>query len=168
MDGILKKIMKIKGIGYIALAVAAAIMILCLPSEKESAENRSPKADAFDEYASALERETESILAKISGVGECKVMITFENGFAYSYAADQTLQQSFGDNGKVLSSSAEKRYITVNSGGTSSPVELKKTMPKISGIAVICPKASDSTRLTVTETVKALFNLSSNRISVQS
>ena len=175
MDGIVKKIAKIKGVGYILIAIAAAVIFLLLPSSKDQAKDNGSQyeteaektANDAEEYISSLERKTESILKEISGVSECKVMISFESGYYYSYAADQTIQRSYDGNGGTSNESEQKKYVTVNSGGSVSLVKIKESFPKICGIAVICPNSNDNVRLAVTETVKALFNLSSNRISVQ-
>lgn len=168
MESIVKKIAKIKGIGYIALAVGAAVLLLLIPSSKKNDDKEiQPYEKSAEEYISSLEKKTEELLKKIDGVSECKVMINVDAGYQYYYAADQTVQHSFGSDGKTLSDSEQKKYVTVGSSGTVSLVKTKEAFPKISGIAVVCPGSNDGVRLAVTETVKALFNISSNRISVQ-
>ncbi|MBQ7647220.1 MAG: hypothetical protein IJS94_08130 [Clostridia bacterium] len=175
MESIVKKIAKVKGIGYILIAVAAAVIFLLLPSSNGSSGGKSENsgdaavisAKDAEEYISILERKTEELLNRINGISDCKVMLIADSGYTGSYAADQTVQRSFDGSGKTMSESEQKKYVTVSSGGSVSLVRTKESFPKICGIAVICPDSGDSARLAVTETLKALYNLSSNRISVQ-
>ena len=175
MESIVKKIAKVKGIGYILIAVAAAVIFLLLPSSKTASDENSAKADAAadntakeaEEYISSLEAKTEELLKQINGITDCKVMMIADSGYSNTYAADHTIQRSFDGSGKTSSESEQKKYVTSSSGGSVSLVKSKESFPKICGIAVICPNSGDSARLAVVETLKALFNLSSNRISVQ-
>ena len=81
--------------GKIILAVGI-LAILCIflsgyfsggDGEKSSqAQPGEAQILSADEYAAKLENKLTDIVGSIAGAGDCKVMVTLENGIQYDYA----------------------------------------------------------------------------------
>ena len=82
----------------------------------------------------------------------------FQNLNEYVYASDQRARGS-GDSREV-----EKTYVLA---AESNPVLLRETPPVVAGVAVVCRGASYETQYRIIELMCALFDIGSNRISVQ-
>ncbi len=124
-------------------------------------------------YAKALEQRLEGMVGSIYGVGECRVMVTMEQGTEYIYAtqekntvdASQTSENSRYSTGSR--SSDEETYIMVSTDGGQQPVLLTALAPKVKGVVVVCEGGGDSgVCQTVRTALATLLNISSNRICV--
>ena len=116
------------------------------------------QADPTGDYCALLEEKAESLIGMLDGVKECRVVITLEKGYEYVYASDQRARGS-GDSREV-----EKTYVLA---AESNPVLLRETPPVVAGVAVVCRGASYETQYRIIELMCALFDIGSNRISVQ-
>lgn len=116
------------------------------------------QADPTGDYCALLEAKAESLIGMLDGVKECRVVITLAEGYEYVYASDQRARGS-GDSREV-----EKTYVLA---AESNPVLLRETPPVVAGVAVVCRGASYETQYRIIELMCALFDIGSNRISVQ-
>ena len=164
---IIKKILGIKGIGYILLALAAGIILLVLPSGSDSKSDEKNLIPASaEEYTEYLEKKTKKIVNQMTGKS-CTVMITLKNGYSYAYANDIKYSADSSADGTVTKKDETREYVVVTVDGDGQLVLTKEIMPVLCGIAVICPDGSYEDVLKITETLKALYGLSSGKISVQ-
>lgn len=155
----LQKIKHIKGLPYIALALAAGVVLLILPSGGEQAQTVSvPLGDA---YRVALEREVADLLCEMEGVESCNVVLTLAYGYEYTYATDQRVAEHEG--GKET----EKTIVLATQSGSETPILLREKMPTVSGVAVVCPNADYVACARIKELLCALFALSDEQISIQ-
>lgn len=159
--------MKIKGIGYILLGILAGVILLLLPTDKETASTDQPIYKSANEYCLALEEKTAALLSELDGVKNCKVQITLVYGYEYVYASDQRVNETFNSGGGTATKETEKKYVIITSGSGSEPVLLREKMPTVQGIAVVCSGASYETQYKIISLLTALFDVSSNKISVQ-
>ena len=88
-------------------------------------------------------------------------MITLKNTSESVYAKNTELSSSDS------SSSQNDEYVIYNGVNGDSPLLLKENFPVIEGVAVVC-SGGDNVKIQeqIKKCVSALFNISSNRISV--
>ncbi len=150
----LSKIFKTKGIGFILLAFAAGIILLLLPTEKSTNKIEAPSSV---QYASLLEGSLETLLKDVCK-RECKVMITLESGYSYTYATNEKMDTTYGENG-ITTKSVSKEYVIVAKDSEESLVITKENLPKVKGVAIVCKKGSEADKDKITSIVCSLFGL---------
>lgn len=139
-------------------------IVLILLSEIDFTPTK-PKQDLssndYVSYVNNLDKELTEIISNIDGVGNCKVMITLKNTSESVYA--KNTENSLSDG----SSSQNDEYVIYNGENGDSPLLLKENFPAIEGVAVVC-SGGDNVKIQeqIKKCVSALFNISSNRISV--
>ena len=100
------------------------------------------------------------VIESMTGVKECRVMVTLKSGYEYYYASNQQLSEN--DNGL----DTRKEYLLASFGSTEQPVLIEERMPKVDGVAVICAGIDASSEYRIINVLSALFNIPSNRICV--
>lgn len=148
----------------ILIIVGVIGIVLILLSEVQFPESK-PKEDLstnnYVSYVNSLDDELTELIANIDGVGTCKVMITLKNTSESVYA--KNTENSSSDS----SSSQNDEYVIYSGENGDSPLLLKENFPQIEGVAVVC-SGGDNVKIQeqIKKCVSALFNISSNRISV--
>ena len=155
----MQKVKQIKGLPYIALALAAGLLLLILPSKDDSTQTVS--VSLGDAYRVALEQEIAELLCEMEGVESCNVVLTLAYGYEYTYATDQRVTEH--ENGKET----EKNIVLATQSGAQEPILLREKMPTVSGIAVVCTGADYLVCTRIKELLSALFGLSDEQISIQ-
>ena len=154
------------------IGAVVVVVILLLLSEfsggdtnKEStSENTTVYAD---EYIKETEKKLESVLSDVSGAGKVKVMITLESCYENVYAKGYTSKVQEGES-KSDKETAEE-YVVVKQGSNNEECLVVKVYePRVKGVAVIAQGADDIyVKNAITETVCALFDISSASVSVE-
>ena len=155
----MQKLKHIKGLPYIALALAAGIVLLLLPSG--SGHESTVSASLGDTYRASLEQEVADLLCEMEGVESCRVVLTLASGYEYTYATDQRVTEHEG--GKET----EKTVVLATQSGGEEPILLREKLPIVLGIAVVCPGADYVACARIKELLCALFALSDEQISIQ-
>ena len=159
----MKKLFARKGMGAIALGLFAGILLLLLPSSNGEREDFGQvTVTNGNEYCTMLEEKAVRLIKELPEVDDCSVFITLESGYKYVYATDQRVREESD------SKETEKNVVLAGNGNGESPILIQETMPKVAGVAIVCPKASYETQYRIVELISALFDVSSNRISVKS
>ena len=131
-----------------------------IPSPQE---NRSEYAE---DYIERTEKELCSILEDIDGAGRVEVMITLESCYENVYAKGHSTQKDVDDSGEQ-SQLTEEYVIVKNGSGTEECLVVKVYEPVVKGVAVVAEGADNAqVKKAITETVCALFDISSNKVSV--
>ncbi len=158
----LNKIRKDKKM-LVLIAIGLAGMLLILLSETGSeTERKSENSEYIVLNESELAAELEKLIENIDGAGKTKVMITFDCYEETVYAYD--LRENISEDGDRDS---EREYILIDSGQTQQGLKLKMISPVVKGVAVVCQGGNSSViREQITSAVSALFDISSNKISV--
>lgn len=174
MNDLLKNLKKIK-IGKkntVLIMGAVLISLLLLGSELFSSENSEPisKEDTSRysaQYIEKTEKNLETLLEKISGAGEVKVMITLENCYENVYAKGYNEKQDSEENSQKYES--EEDYIIVKNGSNNEEcLVIKVYEPTVKGVAVIAEGAGNAkVKNAITQTVCALFDIDSTKVSVE-
>lgn len=151
-----------KGFVIVIVGVLAGLMLLLIPTE-ESTNRESVNSESTPsvEYCEMLENKAEALIKELPEVDGCRVFLTLESGYRYIYATDQHVRE--GEKTKET----DKTIVLAGNGNGESPILIEESMPKIAGVAVVCPKASYETQYRIVELMCALFDIDSHRISVQ-
>ena len=149
-------------------AVAAALFLLLISCFADTAkEEKAESGTDFcaREYIRLLESELENLLSSLEGAGEVKVMITLENGAESKYAT-QTQQKTENANGRE---EFKEEYVIVKKGASNEEcIVISVSEPRVRGVAVAAQGAdSPEVNKAITETVCAVFDISSADVSVE-
>ncbi len=147
------------------LIISVVGMLLILFSDvgsNEQSDNKSSKNDAtiYSEYE--LSKQIEELIENINGAGKCKAMITYNcyEETVYAQNKDETLR---ADGEKHHTG----EYIILDSNNDEVGLAVKTIMPEIKGIAIVCQGGDNPVIIEqIISALSALFNISSNRISV--
>lgn len=158
------RVINSKNRNKIIIAVGFVGILLILLSEFSFGSNNSDiktTDNDYAAYANSLNDELTQLLSSIDGVGECRVMITLRNTKESVYA--KNIDSSSSDSSK----SQSDEYVIYDSQNGDSPILLKENFPDIEGVAIVCSGGDNvAVKEKVIKCVSALFNISSNRISV--
>lgn len=154
------------------LLLAAGITGLLISELPESSEASSTRTttEAYQssekEYTEDLEERLTLLISRIDGVGAVTVMVTLESSVEDVYLHNFDYGENIDSGGK---SNIEQKdeYVIVDDGQSENGIIVRVNQPKIRGVAVVCDGGgSDVIRTRITETVTALLDISSARVSV--
>lgn len=129
------------------------------PQQTKPDENIESAGFNLEEFQSELTDK----LMQIDGVGRVELMLSLEQTGEAVYASDIRQSQSSEQSG-----SFERTLSTVSDGSYGEqPVRITQTCPVFRGAVVLCDGAdNDQVRLAVTQAVRAVCGLGTDRISV--
>lgn len=158
----IKKLFDKKGFGFVFLALIAGIALLLIPSDgnKATPPNENETLTSF-EYCTMLEQKAKSLICELPEIDDCEVFITLDKGYRYIYATDQHVKES-GENKET-----DKTIVLTQGDGGEAPIIIEEIMPCVAGVAVVCKGVNYQTQYRIIELVCALFDIKSNRISIQ-
>lgn len=158
----IKKLFDKKGFGFVFLALIAGVALMLIPSSgQESTPIEENKTITSFEYCTLLEQKAKSLICELPEIDGCEVFITLEKGYRYIYATDQHVKES-GENKET-----DKTIVLAQGDGREEPILIEETMPCVAGVAVVCKGANYQTQYRIIELMCALFDIKSNRISIQ-
>lgn len=139
-------------------------------SSKKTTESTNMGEISIESYIETIENKTKKIIGQIDGAGKCEVMITAEISSEKDYATNDNIKQETEnkDNENILKNDSEKEVVMIeNSSGKKQALIQKIYEPKIRGVLVLC-EGADNAEINekITNAVRALLNVSSNKISV--
>ena len=169
------QIMNTKGL-FIILLIGIALLILSssLGSKKGTEKSGAAQKETLTQetYQKELEGKLAKTLSGIRGAGSVSVMITFEDSGQSVYAVDEkteskTVDASLSEN-KTLNKTADGKVVLKNdAGGGQSPVVIRNTMPKVSGVLVVAGGADDANvKNDIVSAVKAVLDVKPHRVQV--
>ena len=166
VEGIRLKLEKIfgkRGVIFVALGLLAGLALLIVPkaSDESTAVTQAETADYSAQYCASLEQKAERLIKSLSGVKDCTVFITLEKGYRCVYATDQHVREESGYK------ETDKTIVLADNGNGETAILIEEAMPTVAGVAIVCRGASYETQYRIIELVCALFDIESNRISVQ-
>ena len=145
----------------LAIILGVAAMLLILFSElfstpaKTAANAGSSAAVSETAYREQLETQLTELIEQLDGAGKTAVMITLESGEETIYALDTLSGQT----------QEQQTHVLLDDG-----TALAQTVctPRVCGVAVVCEGGGDvRVAARITELVRALLDLSANRICVE-
>lgn len=150
------------------LSGAAALVISEVDEEKNIpvSETVTEAATGTYEYIKDLEDRLTSMISAIDGAGETKVMITLESSSEEIYLHDYDYGENIDPSGKNALERKDE-YVIIDGDSGEEGIVVRVAEPKIRGVAVVCRGAdSETVRSRIVETVTALLDISSARVSV--
>ncbi len=146
------------------LCGAAILAVLLLFPDGEKREQAQPEP-LQEASMQTLEAELCALLSAIEGVGDVRVMLRAASSGETVFALNTDGSAETRD---AQTSQKEKTSVVIvkNAQGEGGLVA-RTDLPAVTGVAVVCRGGDDPVvRARVTETIRALFNLSTNHISV--
>ena len=144
---------------------------------KESAvtsEENVEQKNALSNYEETQKSDLTNIIKRMQGVGEVKVMITFESGEvkvpAYDSSKQTTTTEEVDKEGGKRKNNQTNDGTTVvmsNEGGSNEPFITQTNKPKVIGVVVVAEGAEVSkVRSNIEKAVSNLYNLSYDKVNV--
>ena len=125
-----------------------------------------PKEETGAAEVQTIQREMESILGAMTGVGQVRVLLTVESDGERQLAQDTELEYS-GPTSSPEDYSRRSETVLVKGGNGAETVTVRQTYPTYRGALVVCQGGDRAeVRLAVTEAVAALTGLTSDRVTV--
>ena len=111
---------------------------------------------------SELAVQVEKLVEAIDGAGKAKVMITYKSYEETVYAHNSDESSDTSGRNEFTS-----EYIILDTGDKEEGMKVKIILPEIKGVAVVCQGGGNSViKEQIISAISALFNISSNKISV--
>lgn len=164
----------------VILLVGVLLIVFAIPTKEQTektssaTEGRTEKSDS-KEYERTVEKRLEQVLREVEGVGEVKVMVTFQSSLEKVIEKDrendsQVVVESDKQGGKRETKEGKSRETTVYQnavGGGETPYVVKEVNPKVEGIVVIAQGGENAVVVkNITEAIQALFDVDTHKIKV--
>ncbi|MBR0446945.1 MAG: hypothetical protein IIX28_00540 [Clostridia bacterium] len=142
------------GVGLCGILLIA--LTECLPTRRSKDAAALPTATAA-QVETAMEQRITHLLTVVSGVGDCRVMVTLESDARAVYAADTS----------VTANATSENYLTVDTDNGPIGLRLTTLQPTVKGVVVACDGGGDpSVREQVADVVSTAFHISRRRVCV--
>lgn len=190
LNDFVKKVSKAQGKNvynlflYLVLGILAVLLGSLFLSEKQAPDiiSKSEKVQVdennkitLQDYKEKLEKQLESILTQVKGVGNVKVMMTLNSGVEIlpAYNTNETFKttQEKDDQGgeRVISENIKNHQLVVvnETGGKNKPVIIKEIKPKIKGVIIVAEGAQDPViKSNILKAVKTVLDLPAYKVTV--
>ncbi len=136
--------------------------------EASTADARAAKLSTED-FIRRTEEKLTAIVHSIEGAGECKVMVTLENGVEYVYATEERVNtdRQEGDGEISQRDDSDKSVIVVDTGDGKQGLLVTEIQPTVKGVVIVCEGGDQPVvQQRVIDTVTTALNLSSKRVCV--
>ncbi len=146
---------------YVILILLAGILLILLPSSKESKSSKM-SSEIITSLESTTQEQLTEILGHIQGVGEVEVLLTYANGEEIIYQTDNNTSTTSD------SSAIRSETITVVDAQRNETGLIAQVNPAVYlGAVIVCQGADDpNTKLAVVDAVSKATGLGVNKISV--
>ena len=148
------------------LLVGILLIVIAMPVKKTKTKDVPVEAGTENSY---------EVLREVEGVGNVKVMVTFQSSSEKIIEKDQaknsqTVTESDKQGGKRETKEAQDSETTVYdsaSGGEQTPYVTKEVNPKVEGVVVIAEGGGNAVVIkNITEAIQALFDVDTHKIKV--
>lgn len=149
-----------KAMLIILLGLLGMLMILFSGSAEEKQDCETVSSESSYNQ-NEIEHNLTELIESIKGAGDAKVMITYETAEETVYAVDEEEKTDDKD------TNLKKEYIIIENDYGETGLKVKQIYPKVRGVAIICEGGGDPiVEEQIYSLVSALFNISTNKISV--
>lgn len=128
-----------------------------------------------EQYTEQLEKNLKGIVSSIKGAGDCRVLVTVENGKEVVYATqakkniEATEDKTNGETTrKQKSDDSETKYITMkDADGAEKALAITEIQPTVKGVVIVCEGGDNpDVQQKVTNAVTTALNITSKRVCV--
>ena len=173
---------KIKGIlsflkngRLIVILGLAGILLIFISSmfsstKKEDSPKEQTQVNSIAEYKEELQSDIETVVKKITGSKNVKVVITLDTGFTYNYADEvrENTSNRQGENTTDTSTDSQNSLIIVkDSSGNEKALLINENLPQIRGVAVVYEGYdSEAKNEKIKNALMATLSITSKRIYI--
>lgn len=168
-----KYISKSKYSLFVFLGIAGIVFLTAGKADVSAKTEYTCCTAELKEYKQQTEQEITQLLKEIDGVGDVKVMISFEAGSENIYAqqkksaTDIQSDSNSSQTRQAEQNNTENEYVIISQKGEDTALVEKTLQPVVQGVAVVCSGAEDiSVVSAVTNSVAVVLNIPTNRIYV--
>ncbi len=151
------KYTKNKKVGIIICLLAAGILLLCIPADKE--EGSLPENSCYDIRANE-EKRLVKLLGEIDGVKSVKVMLSFSDNGSKEYYFDES-EDSEEDRVKK-----DSKLVALRGDKGELPVVIREKVPEISGVSVILNCSKEQSEEVIYKTVSKALGIELHKIQI--
>lgn len=134
----------------------------------------SPKVETLESFENDIQRELETMLNRMKGVGKVHVMVTLDSGPETIYSENVTESQkdmnekdNQGGERTTVEYNRAGQLVIARKGGGEEPVIIKEVMPKVRGVLVVAEKASNpKVRQEIQRAIQGILDVPAYKISV--
>lgn len=124
-------------------ALLTGILLVAMSEKTDIAENENgqnyDEYSKLDVYTADTEKRLESIISRVSGAGQAKVMISFESSFESVYANNAKLEENTAKDVMQSAKTTEKQMVLASDKANGeTPILLKELCPRVKGVLVVC------------------------------
>lgn len=122
-----------------------------------------------EEFTQKTEEKLADIIRSIEGAGECRVMVTLENGVEYVYATEEKINTDRQeDDGRISQrDDSDKSIIVVDTEDGKQGLLVTELQPTVKGVVVVCEGGDQPlVQQRIISTITTALNLSSKRVCV--
>ena len=158
------------------LLVAAGVLgmvLIALSGRNEPAAADLPAQPSVREYTEQLEQRLAQVIEGIDGAGECRVMVTLENGVEYLYATEQKSDSSLAEKNsgtgsdRTQADTSQASVILVDTGNGKQGLLVTEIQPTVKGVVVVCAGGDNPAVCErVTAVISTAFDMVSRRVCV--
>lgn len=145
------------------LAVVVIYVVVSLSSDREDKEtivietnnaSTTSKYMSTTEYAGYIEDKIVSLVSNIEGIGKVAAMVSLYGSSTFNYMIDSSISHG-SDN-----------IIFVESGGERYPLVVSESLPKVTGVVIVCQGLTSTTKVDIVRSVSSMFELSTDKVYV--
>lgn len=147
----------------ILLLTGLLLAVIALPADQkekntEGFRSEDTEAEKTADYTAQLESRLEQLLSQVEGVGQVKVMLTFEGSSEKKVEKDRSLSEG---------SSQEETVYTETGGSGRIPYVASEKNPQVEGVLVIAQGGGNGRiRQEILEAAQALFGIEAHKIKI--
>ncbi len=157
-NGSLKLLAAVLSVGLILLLIGGIFMTDDGEGKSSDNDDETLKLIGFFEYKELLEREIEGICLGVRGVESVDAVVFFSDVGGSLYAQNTQSSNSNQD---------RSEYVIIGSGSSAHALYLGESLPKLSGIGVVCRTGGDaSTRNELLSLLSSAYGLPMTRIYI--
>ena len=158
-----------KGKRVVLIVGAVGILLLAIPEFLPKTSETAQASPSVAAYIEQAEQRLGDIVGSIEGAGNCRIMVTLENGVEYVYATEQrTNSDRQEDTDKVIQrDDNEQSVIVVDSGNGRDGLLVTEIQPTVKGVVVVCEGGdNEEVKARIVQAVTVAMNISSKRVCV--
>lgn len=158
-----------KGRNLIIAAGIVGILLILLAEywpKQTAASSAKTTAEAF---VAQTESKLAEVIGNIEGAGECRIMVTLENGVEYVYASQEKINTDRVEDTSKLSQrdDKEKSIIVVDTQDGRQGLLVTEIQPTVKGVVVVCQGGDQPlVQQRVIDAVTTALNIASTRVCV--
>lgn len=164
---------KLKSVKHIEIIAVALLVCICLSAYFLYPSYSDKVNVSLSEDNQELCKDIADIISKIDGVGNCEILITYEDNEKVTIAFDEetvtniTTDSDDNSNRVTENTTTTSKPVIITVDGVQQPLIISKSPARIKGIVVVAEGGDDIyTKIQIIDAICALTNVDGNCIKV--